>query len=378
MNDPSEVDPAAPTPPPGPVEQAPSRIADGRRRGSRLLWAAIPIVLLAAALSVPEIPGTGIRLSVPFVAQGPGPAVDTLGEVDGEPVIVIEGAEPQETGGELRMTTVSVRSEMTLPQALGRWLFSEDEIVPVEQVFPQGQNPEEIREANQVAFADSEAAATVAALNHLGRPLQVEVAALVEDSPAAGRLEEGDRIVAVGGTEVDRPGEVRDAVRAHRPGDIIAIRVLRGGEGRTVEVRLGEAPGGEGAAFLGIAMSSSSADGIEVTYNLSDVGGPSAGLIFSLAVVDKLTPGELTGGLPVAGTGTIAEDGTVGPIGGIRHKVTRANEVGSRLFLAPRDNCAEALEGSHEHLIVAPVDTLDGAIATMADVAAGRDVETCS
>lgn len=145
-----------------------------------------------------------------------------------------------------------------------------------------------------------------------------------------------------------------------------------------MEVELGENPQSPGAAQLGILMTSEPAGGISVEYNLNDVGGPSAGMMFSLAVIDKLSPGALNGGNFVAGTGTISEDGEVGPIGGITHKIRAARDTGAELFLAPEGNCAEASRVNSGDMVVASVATLDDAVRAMADFNEGRDVHTCS
>lgn len=303
------------------------------RRLTTLTWGALPLLALTVLVSLDHVPGTSIDLTVPYAAQGPGPTIDTLGTVDGKQVVEITGAQAQPTDGHLNMTTVSVRSHMTLAQALGRWLLTDDTLVPIEQVFPPDKSPEEVTQANTIAFSNSEASATVAALNHLHRALQVEVADVLGQSAAEGTLKAGDVIRAVDATPVDRPGQVRDAVARHQPGEQLALTIERDGARRDVTVTLGSDPEDQTAPLLGILMSSASADGIAVDYNLSDIGGPSAGLIFSLAVVDKLSPGSVTGGKFVAGTGTIAEDGTVGPIGGIEHKVTAAQEAARRSFV---------------------------------------------
>ncbi|WP_337898109.1 S16 family serine protease, partial [Mesomycoplasma ovipneumoniae] len=146
----------------------------------------------------------------------------------------------------------------------------------------------------------------------------------------------------------------------------------------TVTIELGEHPEDAAAAFLGITMTSNSADGVEVTYNLEDIGGPSAGMMFSLAVVDKLSSGELNGGNFVAGTGTIAEDGAVGPIGGIVHKVDAAEELGAEVFLAPTANCEAATSREHGDMTVLAVDSLNHAIEQLAAYDAGGDYQTCS
>lgn len=342
-----------------------------------LVWGGVPVLALAALVSMDHIPGTDISLTVPYAAEGPGPMFDTLGEVDGTPVVEIDGAESDATAGELRMTTVSVRSGMTLAQALSRWLTTDDTLVPIEQVFPPDLSPEEVEQANKQAFTSSEAAATVAAMNHLGRPVEIVVADTIPESAATGRLLSGDVIVGVDGQGVDKPGQVQEIVRAKKPGEEVTLELRRAGQPVTETLELGANPHDGKIAMLGVYMNSQPVNGLEVSYNLQDIGGPSAGMIFSLAVIDKLTPGELNAGRTVAGTGTIAEDGSVGTIGGIEHKVRAAAEDGVELFLAPAGNCAGALKGQKGDIVVAKVTTLAEAITAMEDFGAGRDVVTC-
>ncbi len=344
---------------------------------STATWGVAPFVLLALALSLDHVPFTDISLAVPYAAEGPGPTFDTLGEVDGSPVVAIEGADTDDTTGELTMTTVSVRTNMTLVQALGRWVFTDDTLVPIEQIFPTDVSEDDVEEQNRAEFAASEASATVAAMNYLGRPTQVVVAGTVHGSPADGSIRDNDLISAVNGTQVSRPSQVQDAVRALAPGDEVTIRVARGGAEQDIRLTLGTAESDPSVPQLGVYMTSEPADGVTVSYNLNDVGGPSAGMMFSLAVIDKLSPGELNGGAFVAGTGTIEEDGSVGEIGGISHKIEAAREAGAQLFLAPQGNCAEVARSKAGDMVVASVATLDDAVGAMADFNAGREVTTC-
>ena len=199
------------------------------RRWSTLVWGAIPVALLAGALVIDHIPGTSIRLTVPYAAEGPGPVFDTLGDASGEPVVDIEGTPTLETGGQLNMTTVSVRTNMTLGQAIGRWVATDDTIVPIEQIMPPDSNEEQTREMNQQAFVASEASATVAAMHYLNRPTTVAVHDVVDGSASDGVLRAGDRIVKVGEADVDtqtmrnRPTHAADLARgasrgSRRPG----------------------------------------------------------------------------------------------------------------------------------------------------------------
>lgn len=335
------------------------------------------MVVLGLLLSIDHVPGTDISLTVPYAAEGPGPMFDTLGEVEGDEVIEVTGAETFPTTGQLNMTTVAVRSRLTLPQAMARWLFTDDTLVPIEQVFPPNLSPEEVERANQLAFSSSEAAAAVAALNYLDKPLQVEVAGLVDDAPAEGLVEEGDRVLQLDGDPLERPSAVRDRVLEHEPGDEVSLTLLRGEEEKEVRVTLGENPMEKGQAQLGVLMSAVSADGVEIGFHLQDVGGPSAGMIFTLAAIDKMTQEDLTDGRFVAGTGSIDEDGSVGEIGGIVHKVRAARDKGAELFLAPAGNCRELTGEDTSEMTVARVGTIDDAVHEIQAFSSGQAVTTC-
>lgn len=337
---------------------------------------AVPLVLLSCLVTFDRIPGTDISLTVPYAAEGPGPTFNTLGEYDGEPVVDIQGADLDETSGNLNMTTVSVRSNMTLLQAMTRWLLYGDTLVPIEQIFPQDQTEEEVNQANEEAFSVSEASATIAAMNYLELPVSTRVAQTTDASPAKDVLQEGDIILSVDGEDKTSPSQVRDAVQAKKPGDELTIGYEREGIKQEATVTLAAHPHDESVAFLGVSMEAIPAGGISVNYNLEDVGGPSAGMMFSLAVIDKLSPGELTGGKFVAGTGTIDDEGTVGPIGGITHKIQAAKDAGAEVFLAPADNCAEAAS-EDDGITVLKVTSIDDAISQLEAYSAGKDVVTC-
>lgn len=342
------------------------------RRLSTIVWGAIPLAILTALLTTDHIPGTNISLAVPYAAQGPGPMFNTLGEVDGTPVVEIAGAPTDETEGNLNMTTVSVRTNMTLTQALNRWISTDDTLVPIEHILPPNTDQEKMQQYNEQAFVASEAAATVAAMKYLGKPTKIIVHDAVDGSAAAGKLTPGDVLQTIDGTEVTEPSEVQRIVREHAPGDTLRIGVARDGQTREITLPLGKHPEDASQAFLGILMTSEAAEDIAVTYNLNDVGGPSAGMIFSLAVIDKLSPGLLNGGKYVAGTGTINERGEVGPIGGIQHKIHGARDAGAQLFLAPTENCAEVRATDAGEMVVAAVHNLDEAVAAMQAFADGN------
>lgn len=347
------------------------------RRDRTIVWGTPIIIILVVLACIPKIPFTNVSLTVPFAAEGPGPVFDTLGEKDGAPVIDIEGADTDATSGELYMTTVAVRIDMTLAQALGRWITTDDTLLPISAVMPSNQSPEEMEEENRQNFVDSESQATSAAMKYLGIPTKVSVVEAIDGAPAQGVFEAEDVITAVDGEHVDHPSQVKELVQAHKPGDTVTLTVERDKKPHDVTVTLAAAEGDPKTPRLGILMTSVPATDVKVRYNLNDVGGPSAGMIFSLAVIDKLSPGELTGGKKVAGTGTISEDGQVGPIGGIEHKIAAAHAEGAEIFLAPADNCAEAARSDHGDMPIAKVSNIDDAVNAMKAYAAGTDFPTC-
>lgn len=347
------------------------------RHTRTLALGAIPVIVLALLLTIPKIPGTDISLAVPYAAEGPGPTFNTLDDVDGAPVVDIKGAPLDPTAGNLNMTTVAVTTGMTLPQLIGMWAFSDATIVPLDQVIPQHLTREEVDTRNKEEFTNSEALATMAALRYLNLPLEVTVADVMPDSPAEDLLKKGDAIRAVNGTKVTEPQEVQKIVQEAKPGSTITLSVLRGKRSITVPVGVEENPHNKESSYLGVYLTSSSATGIDVHFNLNEVGGPSAGLIFALAVIDKLSPGQLNGGKFVAGSGTIDESGKVGAIGGIEHKVAAAHSAGAQLFLSPADNCSEAVSQDHGDMTIVSVTSLEEAIAQMKAFSEGKPLKTC-
>lgn len=347
------------------------------RRTRTIALGAIPLLMLTGLVSMDRIPGTDIDLTVPYAAEGPGPLFDTLGQFNGKDVVEITGTDLDQTEGSLNMTTVSVRTGMTLSNALGRWLFTDDTLVPIEQVFPQDKTEDEVREMNQEAFTSSEASATVAAMNYLRLPTGTEIAGIVDGTAADGVFNIGDRIVAVEGQEDLTPAEIQAEIQKRSVGDNITIKVrTQDGQEQEESVTLGESLGHKGRPQLGILMTAVPAGNMEVTYNLEDVGGPSAGMMFSLAVIDKLDDANITHGKSVAGTGTIDENGNVGPIGGITHKVRASIDAGADVFLAPSMNCGE-LKGMDDIPIIA-VTNIESAIQSLDNFANGREYPRCN
>lgn len=352
----------------------PVRLIAVSLRNKTIILGAIPVVASAVALSLTEIPGTSVDLSVPYAAEGPGPTFNTLGTTGGKNVVDISGTKTYPTSGHLNMTTVSVRHGMSLPQAITRWATTNDTLVPIEQIFPANQSPEEVNKENQAAFASSENNATSAAMKYLYRPMAVTVMSQPEGFD---EIREGDIIEGIDGKKIAQPQDLVKAVRSHKVGDRVTLQVQRDGKSQdvSVPVRQGES---DDAPILGITIKQEPADGTTIDYHLDDIGGPSAGLMFTLAVVDKLTPEDLTDGKFIAGTGTIDADGGVGPIGGVSHKIDAAKKAGATMFMTPSDNCAEAMSGDHDGVVLAKVNNLSDAVTALKEVKAGKEPKTCS
>ncbi|MBY0687528.1 PDZ domain-containing protein [Microbacterium marinilacus] len=338
------------------------------------MWALVIAALVLVVLTF---------LPTAYVIQRPGPVYDTIGtaeSADGEavPLIEVSGADTYETEGTLDLTTVQVvgnrdRTPSWFELALA-WLDPSRAVVPIESVFPAGVTTEQREEENAVLMVDSQAEATAAALSELGYDVgaRVEVADIAgDDAPAAGLIEPGDRILSADGTAVADATELREAIQAGG-GAPVEIEYERDGEQGSVSVTPEESTiEGETAWLVGITLTTAFDFPFDVKIQLDNVGGPSAGMMFALGIVDVLTPGALNGGEAVAGTGTIAADGTVGPIGGIRQKLYGARDAGAEWFLAPASNCNEVVGHVPDGLQVFSVETLEDSLAALDAISAG-------
>lgn len=341
--------------------------------------AAVGAVLLGVAI----IAGVVVSiLPAPYVIERPGPTFDVLGdvEIDGDavPLISIPNEETFATDGSLRMTTVSLSGNPSrLPswvEVLGAWFDPSVAVVPVDQVFPPGTSVEQSNEQATLDMQNSQREAIAAALGALEIDLDgaVVVEDVVDGSPATGILQPGDILLSVDGTEFEEVSGLRAALAEHGAEAPAQILLLRDGVEQTVEITPTLAEDGE-TPVLQIYVSSEYDFPFTVDIQLQNVGGPSAGMVFALGILDKLTEGSLTGGNEVAGTGTITGEGVVGPIGGIRQKLYGARDAGSDWFLAPASNCNEVVGHVPSGITVFAVATLDDAIEAMEAI---RDGDT--
>ncbi|TKJ32060.1 PDZ domain-containing protein [Blastococcus sp. CCUG 61487] len=319
----------------------------------------------------------GTTLPVPYVAQVPGPTFDTLGEIDGEPIIEIEGRERNETDGNLNLTTVGVgRGGLSLVQAVRGWFDDEVAVVPEESVYPPDRTVEETRRLNRRAFLTSEQAAETVALGHLGFPEKVVVREVPEGSPSESLLEEGDAIESIDGRPTPDLDSLDAVLRSIPPRTTVEVVFTRLGEPGSATITTRGSDERDGS-LLGVSVLQQPSAPFDVDIQVEDVGGPSAGLMLTLGILDLVGDEDLTGGALVAGTGTIDADGRVGPIGGIPLKIIAARDIDADLFLVPGGNCAEALAADDPGFPLARVDTLEDALAALADFRAGRTPETC-
>jgi PDZ domain-containing protein len=333
-----------------------------------VLTAGVVLLLLFGVL--------GTTLPVPYVAQVPGPTFNTVGEIDGEPIISVEGRERDDVEGNLTLTTVGVSRGLSLVQAVRGWFDDEVSVVPEDSVYPPDRSEEETRRANRQAFLSSEQAAQTVALGRLGYPEKIVIQGLADDSPSEDALEEGDALEAVDGVPTPDVDALTEVLSSIPGGTSVTVSYTRLGDPGTATVTTGSAEDREGS-LLGVSVLDQPFAPFDVDIQVEDVGGPSAGLMLTLGILALVGDDDLTGGAVVAGTGTIDAEGQVGPIGGITLKMIAAREIGAELFLVPADNCAEAAAAADPGFPLARVDTLDDALEALADFEAGRTPETC-
>ncbi len=364
------------------LSAAPTTTAARPRRPRRLAgWIAAGSAMVALAAPTP------------YIVESPGPAIDVLGTYEGREVLTVTGEEDTDqvddhgaSGGRLDMTTVLVggppTSTTTATDLFGALLDPGADVIPRELVYPTGTTSEEVSAGNTAAMVSSQEVATAAALTELGVDYRTHltVQEFTPGSAAEGTLQTGDVITEAGGEAVaDVPGLKR--VLNASDGEPVPMRIERDGRDQQVDVPVSAAPeGGPDRWLMGAYLGQAFEFPVQVDIALEDVGGPSAGLMFALSIVDRLSPGDLTGGEHVAGTGTVTPDGTVGAIGGIPQKVRGARAAGAEVFLAPVDNCAELDGRVPEGLTVYAVDTLSTARDTVDAVSHGRTpegVRTC-
>ena len=308
------------------------------------------------------------------VALKPGPTEDTLS------LVSVDGAPSYESAGSLLLTTVAVQDDLTLRTWFNARTSRTVDAVPRSQIYPPDQDRDEVTEHNAALMADSQLVATIAALTAVGYHLEGDGAlvAALSDDVVTTDLGLGDVIVAVDGVPVRDNRDVVDAVRAKQPGATLTLDVTGPDGDRSVEVTLGRSPDNPDVPYIGVVLTTELELPVGVTIDAGLIGGPSAGLMFALSIVELLGPEDLTGGAVIAGTGTVDRDGAVGTVGGVRQKVVGATsaEAGraATVFLVPRGNLSEARSAAVDRdVLLVPVDDLADALAALTDLRAGRE-----
>ncbi len=357
-----------------PDESSPRRLS---ARSLVLVISGMSSLILATVIAL---------LPVPYVIFSPGPVRDTLGETpDGEALITVDGTPTFPTSGELDLTTISVSGgplgDLSIADIVLAWINPAQSVRPVESVYPSQETRQEAEEAGAAEMASAQQAAAVAALQGAGIEVPVRDLLVVDVDPAvpaAGALEAGDAIRSFDGRPITGTGALVELVRARDPGDVVPAVVERDGEQVDVDIELSSDDAG--MTLIGVLLEAQYELPFDVAYDVSGIGGPSAGMMFALGIYDKITEGELTGGNVIAGTGTITEDGVVGPIDGIQQKMVAARRHGAAWFLAPADNCGDVVGAVPDGLRVVRVAEFDEAVSSVEAIAAGdtADLATCT
>ncbi|GAA3628011.1 PDZ domain-containing protein [Microbacterium awajiense] len=354
--------------------ESPRRLSRGTVAGIWSLAVALGVLLVITFLPTS------------YVIEQPGPVYNTLGTAtaaDGTdvPLITVADAPTYPTAGALDLLTVQVvGNRQRTPswfELAAAWFDPRRAVLPIDAVFPDGQTAEERNEQSAALMIDSQKEATAAALTELGYAVvpRLTVYSLLDDSASAGVLEEGDVILTAEGETIEDAATLREIINAEDGGPV-AMQIDREGEILDVSVTPNEVEvDGESTWLIGITLLNDYEFPVDVTIQLNNVGGPSAGMMFALGIIDVMSPDQLNGGDVVAGTGTITADGTVGPIGGIRQKMWGAQDAGADWFLAPETNCDEVVGHIPGGLRVFSVETLDDALDVLEAVREDGDLD---
>lgn len=366
-----------------------------RRRWAQTILAGIlPCVVGAAVMS----PGLARQAALqPYSILSGGVVVDTLGTVDGKDIIAINGATTYPTTGQLNLTTVQVETGVPVPYALSRWLGG-DTLSPKELYYPRNVTMEQVQKFNASQFSTSQSSAVTAAMGYLNIPMELaigEVGAVSAATSANGGvssdaesspLRAGDGIVSINGQTADSPEAMLALVQSQPVGSTVDLELRRrlpstSGTPELTMVNVSTTtvalPTNTSVSTLDASLTTQPATNLQISFAAQDIGGPSAGLMMTLGIIDKLTPEDLAGGRTIAGTGQISADGTVKPIAGIIHKIEASKAMGATVFLAPSANCAEALHSHHDGVQIAKVDSVTDAMNALSTLRDGGTPTLC-
>jgi PDZ domain-containing protein len=310
---------------------------------------------------------------LPVVALSPGPMEDVLARLK------IEGSPVYDSEGKLYLTSVGIDDNVRFYEALLGMANRDIQLVPRAELYPEDKDSTEIDAENAVLMDRSKETATVVALREVGydiEPSGVQVSQVVANAPAHGKLRTGDRVLEVDGRAVDSTDEVRAAILRHQPGERVAFRVQRDKAKENVSVEVRRV---DGQPRVGILLHDLFPDlPVKVTIQTeNNIGGPSAGLMFTLSIIDKLTREDLTAGRRIAGTGEIALDGAVLPVGGVAEKLIAVRRRGVTTFLIPAGNCQAVRGQVPDGMRLVKVSKLEEALRFLRDPKAAASAPGC-
>ncbi|WP_375425296.1 PDZ domain-containing protein [uncultured Friedmanniella sp.] len=336
---------------------------------TRQTWTAFVSALAFVVLAV-----LLVMVPVPFITWGPGDTHDTLGDVGTEPIIKVQGMTTYPTSGRLDLTVVSVTpadARLSLPQALVAYWLPHHDALPRDAVYAPGKSAAEVQHEDADLMETAQDDAVVAALRADDQPVteMPAIYSVTVGGPAHRLLLPGDLVTSVDGVPTPDQKAVSAQIRAHRPGDDVRFRVIRQRVPVTVTVRAAQSGTADTIPVVGITIGTGYRYTPQISFDLGqEIGGPSAGLVFALAIYDKITDGPLLAGRHVAGTGSITPDGEVGAIGGIQEKIAGADSAGADVFLVPAPNCGD-LAGVRTTMTLVKVATLEDAVAALQTLA---------
>ena len=346
----------------GDPDEPPELTLSGHPRARQFSRAAVTVIVLQIVLTLVIVSGFTIQLyDKAVIAPGTTADIEEFVDVRDHPAYASDAS----------ISLVSVRTSFapSLFEVVGGWLDGALEVVDIEDILGE-RTVAENRDAGRLQMDQSTQVAVAVALEHLGYEIMTPIGARIErvmpDAPADDALHEGDIVQAVGDIAITTAQQLSDTIKANEPGATATLTALApDGQTRTVTVTLADR---DGVALLGVIVTTHvnfDEPPIDVTLHIENIGGPSAGLAFTLSVIDALTPEPLTGSLDIAATGTIHHDGTVGPIGGVPQKSHAVIRAGTDLFLVPASQVDEAIAVAEPSVSVVGVENLQDALAAI-------------
>lgn len=318
-----------------------------------------PLYLIGALFVVGFLSVAAWNVELPYLAYSAGPVSDAADAVVADEVAIFP------PDGELLMLTV-VSQDVNVFEAFIAGVDPTIDLIRKQAVRREGETDAEYRNRVLQQMDDSNFRSIAVALDHLGYelvPSEVVVNDIVEGVPAEDKLELGDTVLSINGHEIEGVDDVAPVLEGSEVGDTIEVQVDRDGEIVDLEIELAPREGDPDEPMIGVVLGELSEPPFPIEIEAGDVGGPSAGMMHALAIIDTLTEGELTKGRVIAGTGTIDAEGNVGSIGGIRQKVVAAEAAGAEFILVPQGNYESALTAERDSIEIVPVATLDDAMA---------------